>query len=301
MKGQTSKSKGYPLVTVITPTYNRADFLEETILSVLNQNYPNIEYIVLDGNSTDNTLEVVKKFKEKIIWDSHKNMGEQWAVNKGFSMSHGDIIGVVNSDDPLLPGAIKEMVKFLSGNPNIIAVYPDWIKIDKDGKEIERIINVNYSYEYMVRNHYCLPGQGTFFRRILIDKLKGHDLKLKYVADYDFWLRAGLIGQIARIPKFLATFRMHSDAATIKHRGYEMAIGHIKVINKVYSLPNLPLEVIKVKAQAYAKAAEAARICRGDKLSTKILISLISLYYSPKPYLKEFISFRIHKLAKLLN
>jgi glycosyltransferase involved in cell wall biosynthesis len=125
-----------PLVTVITPTYNRGAFLKETILSVLNQNYPNIEYIVLDGQSTDSTSEVVEEFKGKIIWDSHKNRGEQWAVNKGFSMAKGEIIGVINSDDPLLPGAIKEIVDFMTKNPKLIGAYPDWIKIDKKGKEI---------------------------------------------------------------------------------------------------------------------------------------------------------------------
>src|SRR5436190_713479 len=128
MKKSATKNTKFPLVTVITPTYNRASFLEETILSVLNQDYPNIEYIVLDGRSTDNTAEIANKYKGKIVWNSHENKGEHWAVNKGFSMAHGEIIGVVNSDDPLLPGAIREFVKFMVENPNIVGVYPDWIK-----------------------------------------------------------------------------------------------------------------------------------------------------------------------------
>ena len=295
------KNKKYPLVTVITPTYNRAPFLEETILSILNQDYSNIEYIVLDGESTDNTLEVVKKFRGRIIWNSHKNKGEQWAVNKGFSMAHGEIIGVVNSDDPLLPGAIGEVVKFMVANPEIIGVYPDWIKIDKDGKEIEKVILPDYNYEYMLRKHSCVPGPGTFFRRIVIDKLKGHDLKFKYVADFDFALRAGFIGQFARIPKFLATFRVHPGATTTKNKGFVMAMEHIRLLNKFFSLPNLPSHVRKVKPEAYEKACEAARICRGNKLSTKIFISLVSLYYSPLPYLKIFVRYRLEKFLKLLK
>lgn len=293
--------KKYPLVTVITPTYNRAAFLGESISSVLSQNYPNIEYIVLDGQSTDNTLEVVKKFKGKIIWDSHKNMGEVKAVNKGFSMAHGEIIGIVNSDDPLLPGAISEIVNFMINNPKIIGVYPDWIKIDKDGKEIEKVILPDYNYEYMLRKHNCTPGAGTFYKKIIVDKLKGRDDRFKYVSDFDFWLRAGLIGKFARIPKFLSTFRVHPGAATIKNKGFVMAMEHINLLNKIFSLPNLPPNIDKVKPEAYEKACEAARICRGDNIGTKILISLISLYYSPFPYLKAFIRYRLEKLSRLLS
>jgi len=301
MKNNLRENKEYPLVTVITPTYNRASFLEETILSVLNQNYPNLEYIVLDGESTDNTLEVVKKFRGKIIWDSHKNMGEQWAVNKGFSMSHGEIIGVVNSDDPLLPGAIKEIVDFMVKSPKIIGVYPDWIKIDKNGKEAERIVLPDYSYEYMLRKHNCTPGPATFYRKIIIDKLRGRDERFKYVSDFDFVLRAGLIGEFARIPKFLATFRIHPEAATTKNKGFVMAMEHISLLNKIFSLSDLPSNIKKIKKEAYEKACEAARICRGNKPSTKVLISLISLYYSPSPYLRIFIRYRLKKIRKLLN
>lgn len=293
--------KKYPLVTIITPTYNRAPFLEETIKSVLAQDYKNIEYIILDGQSTDNTLEVVKKFKGKIVWDSHKNMGEVKAVNKGFSMAHGEIIGIVNSDDPLLPGAISEIVNFMVANPKIIGVYTDWIKTDKDGKEIEKVILPDYNYEYMLRKHNCTPGPATFYRKIIVDKLKGRDDRFKYVSDFDFWLRAGLMGKFARIPKFLTTFRVHPEAATIKNKGFVMAMEHINLLNKIFSLPNLPPNIEKIKSEAYEKACEAARICGGDNIVTKILISLVSLYYSPFPYLKEFIRYRLEKLSRPLS
>ncbi len=292
--------KKTPLVTVITPTYNRAEFLEETILSVINQDYQNIEYIVLEDGSTDDTINIIKKFKDKIIWKSHKNIGEVKTVNKGFSLAKGELIGVVNSDDPLLPGAISEIVKFMTDNPKVIVVYPDWVKIDKDGKEMKKVITQNYSYKYMLSEHDNVAGPGTIFKKTILDKLKGRDIRFKYVSDYDFWLRAGLIGQFARLPKTLATSRAHPDQSTLKDKGLSMALEHIIVINKIFSLPNLPSNLKKIKHRAYEKACEAARICRGNKLITKIIISLVFLYYSPLSYLKNFLSFRLAKLYKLL-
>lgn len=292
--------KKYPLVTVITPTYNRAYLLEETIRSVLSQDYPNIEYIVLDDGSIDETAKIIEKFKDKIIWKSHKNIGEVRTVNKGFSLAHGEIIGVVNSDDPLLPGAISEIVKFMTENPKIIVVYPDWVKINEKSKEIEKVKTRNYSYEYMLSEHDNVTGPGTFFRKIILDKLKGRDILFKYVSDYDFWLRAGLIGDFSRIPKILATSRMHSGQATLKNKSYKMAMEHVLVLNKIFSLPNFPASLNKIKPEAYEKACEAARICRGNKLITKIIISLVCLYYSPISYLKIFFAFRLVKLHKFL-
>lgn len=301
MKRIVKKKVNYPLVTVITPTYNRAQFLEETIRSVLNQDYKNVEYVVLDDGSTDDTLKIIKKFKDKIVWESHKNIGEIKTVNKAFSLAKGEILGVVNSDDPLLPGAISEIVKFMNKNPKIIVVYPDWLKIDKNGKEIERVTTSEYNYEYMLKFHDNVAGPGTFFRKVILDKLKGRDLQFRYVSDYDFWLRAGLIGQFARLPKTLATSRVHPDQATLKDKGFLMAMEHILVMNKIFSLPNIPSNVKKIKYEAYEKACEAARICRGNKLGTKILISLVSLYYSPLSYIKTFVGHRLMKLQKLLS
>ena len=126
-----------PLVSIITPAYNRAAFLDETISSVLNQDYRNLEYIVLDDGSIDDTREVVKKYSDRITYDRHDNMGEARTVNKGFSMARGEIIGVVNSDDPLLPGAISSIVAELLSRPDVLVVYPDWYVIDCEGRKVE--------------------------------------------------------------------------------------------------------------------------------------------------------------------
>lgn len=288
-------NKNYPLVTVITPTYNRASFLEETILSVLNQDYPNIEYIVLDDGSTDGSAKVIKKFKDKLISESHKNIGEVKTVNKGFSMAHGDIISVVNSDDPLLPKAVSSMIDAFIKNPRIIVAYPDWVKIDEKGKEIEKVITPEYNYEYMLRKHDNITGPGTFFKKKVLGTLKGRDTQFKYVSDYDFWLRAGLLGPFMRVPKILATSRVHPDQLTFKGKGYEMAMEHIRVLNKLFSMPGLSENIKRTKSEAYAKACEAARICRGNGLVTKFIIFFVNIYYDHS-YFKEFIKFRLNKI-----
>lgn len=295
MKKIINKSKNFPLVTVITPTYNRASFLEETILSVLNQDYKNIEYIVLDDGSTDDTIKILKKFSRKIVWKSHENIGEVRTVNKGFLMAHGDIVAVVNSDDPLLAKAVSSMVGVFTKNPKIIVAYPDWIKIDEKGKEIEKVKTPEYNYGYMLRKHDNITGPGTFFKRKIINTLKGRDTQFKYVSDYDFWLRAGLIGDFVRVPKFLATSRVHPEQATIADRGFKMAMEHIRVLNKLFSLPGLPENIKKAKSESYAKACEASRICRGNNLITKFIIFFVNIYYNPS-YLKEFINFRLNKI-----
>src|SRR5688572_11108874 len=122
-------SNPLPLVTIITPAYNRASFMDETIQSVLSQDYPHIEYVVLDDGSTDNTLQVLEKYRSRIILESHPNMGETRTVNKGLSMAKGAIVSIVNSDDPLLPGAVRTSVAVLQEHPDALAAYPDWNEI----------------------------------------------------------------------------------------------------------------------------------------------------------------------------
>ncbi|PIT97289.1 hypothetical protein COT77_02255 [Candidatus Berkelbacteria bacterium CG10_big_fil_rev_8_21_14_0_10_41_12] len=278
-----------PLVSIITPAYNRADLIEETILSVLNQDYPYIEYIVLDDGSTDKTLEVIKRYKSKLIFRTHKNMGETRTVNKGFSIAKGEIVCVISSDDPLLPKAVSTAVEFLNKNKDIIVAYPDWNMIDENAKKIDHIKTFHYSYTNMLRWHHCFPGPGAFIRKSVIRTLEGRDTQFKYVGDFDFWLRAGLIGNFARIPKTLATFRVHSNSASVSAKGKAMAAEHIKLVNKIYSLPNLPKEIKKIKKEAYSSAHYIAGVVAGEGLpSLRIKHYLLAFLQKPSKYLGEY-------------
>jgi glycosyltransferase involved in cell wall biosynthesis len=226
-------------------------------------------------------------------------MGETRTVNKGFSMANGEIIGVVNSDDPLLPGAISTIVARMLAEPELLVVYPDYAEIDANGKTIRHIQKFDYSYINMLRWHLCIPGPGTFFRREVVDKLQGRDPQFRYVADHDFWLRAGLIGPFARIPCTLATFRVHPDSASVSQRGDLMAKEHIQLVNKIYSLPDLPPKVLRVKREAYSSAYYVA--VSGNKSSiTKKKYYLLALYHCPWKYLGEYRRRFLTILAELL-
>lgn len=280
------QKRGMPLVTVITPTYNRASFLDETISSVLGQEYPHLEYLILDDGSTDNTEEIVQKYLGKARYENHANMGETRTVNKGLKMARGEIIVVVNSDDPLLPGAITDAVEVLTQNRDALVAYPDWYLIDEQSRILQRRKTFDYDYVSMVKWHCCLPGPGTFFRRSLVDQLRGRDEQFRYVADFDFWLRAGLIGPFVRIPRTLATFRWHSDGASSSKQGLSMAEEHIRLVDKIYSIPGLKEDVLAVRKKAFSSAYHEAAVVLGDtELARKKEYFLRAIALSPPSYL----------------
>jgi glycosyltransferase involved in cell wall biosynthesis len=271
-----------PQVSIITPAYNRAQYLDETIQSVLDQDYPNTEYIILDDGSTDNTREVLGKYTGRFVWETHPNMGETRTVNKGLSMAHGEILAVVNSDDPLLPGAVRTAVAFMLLHPSILVAYPDWNYIGPDSKVTGHLQVPEYDYLFMVRRHHCSVGPGAFIRRQALELTGGRDPEFRYVADFEYWLRLGLYGKFARIPKTLATFRVHPDSASVSAKGKAMADEHIRLIKNYYSRAGLPPEVLKVQAQAFAWAYWVAGVTAGTewRLATKYFLTTV-FYYPP--------------------
>lgn len=276
-----------PLVSVITPAYNRASYLDETIESVLSQDYPNLEYIVLDDGSKDNTVEVLQKYTGKVIWESHANMGETRTVNKAIGMSKGEIICIVNSDDPLLPHAIRTAVDFMASRPEILVAYPNWLKIGPQSELLEEVFLPEYDYFYMVRQHHCIVGPGAFIRRKTFDLSGGpRDPEFTYVADYEFWLRAGLFGPFARIPEILATFRVHPDSASKALTGKKMAGEHIRLMNKYYDRPDLPENIRAIRKEAFSWAHFLAAEFSGPNrwLARWHFLNFIWLY--PQSFLK---------------
>lgn len=254
-----------PLVSIVTPAYNRQSLVEETILSVVGQDYPHIDYLVLDDGSSDGTLAIIEKHAKHLRYESHANMGEARTVNKGLTMARGEIIAVINSDDPLLPGAVSAAVELMERRPEILVAYPDWYIIDEEGRVIGHRTTPEYDYLYMLRRHHCVPGPGVFFRKSVAERLGGRDASFRYVSDFDFWLRAGLLGPFARIPKTLATFRWHVGGASSRDQGSMMAHEHIRLIEKIYDLPDLPETVLKARKEAFSSAYYEAAVALGTQ------------------------------------
>lgn len=252
-----------PLVSIITPAYNRASYLSETIESVLEQDYQKIEYIVLDDGSTDNTREVLEKYAGRLILETHPNMGEHRTVNKGWSMAHGEIVVVVNSDDTLLPGAVSTAVAFMQAHPDILVAYPDWNYIGPDSEFISHVQVHEYDYMFMLKHYHILVGSGAFIRRKAFGLAGMRDPDFKYVADFEYWMRLGLYGKFARIPKTLATWRVHPTSAWVSGKGKAMADEHIRLLDKLYSRPDLSPDVRKVRKEAYSSAHSCAAFSAG--------------------------------------
>ena len=278
----------HPKVSIIIPAFNREKYLLETIQSVLNQSYSPIELIVLDDGSTDNTIELLKSFGNRIIWDHHKNMGEASTVTKGLKMTSGDILSVLSSDDILYENAVEEIVHFLITNPNISVVYPDWDKIDERSRIIQKKLALDYDFKKMIKWNYCFPGPGTFFTKQVFLDTNGRDQDFIYLSDYDFWIRAGLIHGFARIPKVLAGFREHSASASSSGNP-KRAEEHIRVVEKFYSLSGLSDEIKDLKREAFFAAYYYAGCSVGDnhlELRRKYLKQSFILF--PEKYICEY-------------
>lgn len=279
-----------PLVTIITPAYNRASLVAETIESVLNQDYPHLEYIILDDGSSDGTLEVIKRYDGRLRWESHSNMGETRTVNRGFELARGEIVGVVNSDDPLLPGAVTKLVAALVAHPEVVVVYPDWQIINESGEPMQKMSSPDFSGAAdMIRRHHCLPGPGAFFQRSVIEKIGGRDPLYRYVGDLEFWFRAACVGTFLRVPEVLATFRVHTDSASISAKGELMSQEHIKMTEAFFVRPDLPAEIIAQCDEALSSAAFVAGCnCSRWNLKAKLQYFSMALRLSPGIYLGEY-------------
>ena len=281
-------TEALPLVTIITPAYNRAGYLGETIDSILVQNYPHTEYIVLDDGSTDDTRQVLSRYGNRIRWETHTNMGETRTVNKGIGMAKGDIICIVNSDDPLRPDAISTAAAFLGEHPEVLVAYPDWDMIDSNGHIVRHMRVPEYSYLHMLRRHYCMIGPGAFIRRVAFERAGVRDARFVYVADFEFWLRLGLHGEFARIPRTLATFRVHPASASESQHGAAMSEEHIALMRKLYAMPELPHAVRRVRREAFSSAHYDAFMVCGPQPCRQIKHFLLLCWYWPPNVFRRF-------------
>lgn len=224
-----------PKISIVTPSFNQARFIRATIDSVLSQDYPNLEYFVMDGGSTDGTLEILKSYGNRLNWVSQKDCGQGDAINKGMRRSKGEIIGYLNSDDVYLPGALKRVGEYYS------ATRADWITgdcltIDENGIKsrnnwvfsyYKRFLMAIYSPLTLKLADSMLPQPSTFWSRKAYERVGEFDVKYHYALDYDYWLRMAkyYVPHDLKVP--LSGFRIQRDSKSQTGRVKLMAEGMV--------------------------------------------------------------------------
>jgi glycosyltransferase involved in cell wall biosynthesis len=240
-----------PLVTIITPSYNQGNFIQETIDSVLGQDYPHLEYLVFDGGSTDNTVDILRACNDpRLTWVSEKDNGQSAAINKGLRRAKGAYLTYINSDDLLVPGAVKLIVDHFEAHPEADMVYGDCQLIDASGAHLRLVKALPFELQRAVLG--STPMQpGTFWRHDVTERIGSMDESLHYLMDVDYCFRTALAGfNVQGVRSTLSKFRLHEAS-----KGVNQKMGFWRewtpTLDKVYANADVPQEILEVKEEAY--------------------------------------------------
>jgi glycosyltransferase involved in cell wall biosynthesis len=204
-------------VSIVTPSYNQGAFIEKTIESVLSQDYNNIEYFVIDGGSTDETIDILKKYEGRLTWISEKDKGQSDAINKGFRMASGDIVAWLNSDDTYEPGAVSAIVPLFENNPSLGLLYGEGNIINERGEKTGRFTaTTRFNLWKLIHVWDYILQPATFFRREALEKCGYLDESLHYVMDWDLWIRLALYSgrDVMYTDRYLANSREYGTTKT---------------------------------------------------------------------------------------
>jgi hypothetical protein len=235
--GSTVKSNT-PLVSIVTPSYNQAAFLEQTLRSVLAQDYEPIEYLVVDGASSDNSVEIIKRYGDRLAWwVSEPDAGQAQAINKGLKRAGGEIIAWLNSDDLYLPGAISQAVARMQANPELGMVFGDAITIDVQGRPISKLAFNDWGLVELMRFRIiCQPA--VFMRRSVLENAGLLDSSYHMMLDHHLWIRIARLAPIQHEPSLWAAARHHPQAKNVA-QAEEFSRETLRLLDWMQTQPDL--------------------------------------------------------------
>ncbi len=258
-------------VSIVTPSYNQAQFLEETIQSVIEQDYPELEYVVVDDGSTDGSLEIARRYEgrlHKLI--AQENAGQVAAINRGFRDTDGELMAYLNSDDTFLPGAVTEMVAALEADPALVMVYGDALYSDAASRQTGRLASRPWDPPLMVRNcdnHVVQPS--SMWRRSAWEQAGPFDERGYYFFDFELYLRLSVLGPVKRVERPWSTYREHPASKTVGDQ-VGKARDYLRFADSFLTSDRLPAEL-----RPYAREGRArARVAAGNNLYGQLELGL---------------------------
>ncbi len=271
-----------PLVSIITPSFNQARYIEQTIQSVLGQDYPRIEYIVVDGASTDGSVEIIKKYADKLAWWlSEKDSGQADAINKGLARATGEIVAWLNSDDYYLPGAVSAAVKIFEENPDVVLVYGNMLAVDERGNAFNTLTYKQLTLQDLLC--FQIIGQpAVFFRREVLSKAGMLDPTFHFLLDHHLWIRIAQHGRILHVDQTWAAARYHAEA---KNRAKAAEFGReaFRVLAWAESQPKLDgaIRPVERRARASAHRVDSRYLLDGGKSASALRAWMRAFFIHP--------------------
>jgi glycosyltransferase involved in cell wall biosynthesis len=269
-------------VSIITPSYNQAKYLEQTIQSVLTQDYKNIEYILIDGGSNDGSIDIIKKYQDKFAyWISEKDNGQADAINKGFAKANGEIIAWLNSDDYYLPNTISQVIKTFEENPDVVLIYGHMLAVDENGKTFNTLNYKQLTLEDLIC--FQIIGQpAVFFRNSTLHKTNGLNLDFHFLLDHLFWIELAQHGKMLHVNQTWSAARYHAEAKN-RAKASEFGKEAFRILSLVEQDKNLSpiFEKVKNRAIASAHRVDARYLLDGDLPKQALLAWFKSFWLHP--------------------
>jgi len=285
----------------VTPSYNQAKYIEQTIRSVLEQNYARIEYLVVDGLSTDNSIELIKKYASKLTWwVSEKDSGQGEAINKGLLRAKGELIAWLNSDDYYLPGTLSTVVKIFEEHPDVVMMYGDMLAVDEHGQTINTLRYKQLTLHDLLC--FQIIGQpSVFFRREALEQTSGLDTTFHFLLDHHLWIRIVQQGKILHVPQIWSAARYHAEA---KNRAKAAEFGQeaFRILAWAKKQAGLAEAVsgVERRARASANRVDARYLLDGGRPMSALVAWLRALFIHPPTALARLNIF-VSAMLKILG